>query len=123
MPAQQQAGTILKHSNPVRGETMATSIGMPDRIVATNASIRPFSVNISEDDLAYLRSRLASTRLPSKELVPDQSQGVQLATIQALAKYWATEYDMRRLEDRLNALPQYKIEIDGLDIHFIHVRS
>jgi hypothetical protein len=70
-----------------------------------------------------LRRRIAATRLPSKELVEDRSQGVQLATIQELARYWTTEYDFGRIEARLNALPQFTTEIDGVDIHFIHVRS
>jgi pimeloyl-ACP methyl ester carboxylesterase len=85
--------------------------------------VRPFRVNISDEALADLRRRIAATRFPGKETVADQSQGVQLATIQELARYWATEYDMRRLEKRLNALSQFTTEIDGLDIHFIHVRS
>ena len=102
---------------------MATSIDTTDGSAATDASIRPFRVTLQEDDLADLRRRLAAARLPTKELVPDQTQGVQLATMQALARYWATEYDMRRVEDRLNALPQFMTEIDGVDIHFIHVRS
>jgi pimeloyl-ACP methyl ester carboxylesterase len=73
--------------------------------------------------LEDLRRRLVATRLPSQELVADRSQGVQLATIQALVRYWATEHDWRRCEAELNALPQFKTEVDGLDIHFIHVRS
>jgi len=87
------------------------------------ASIRPFRVNIPEADLIELRRRVAATRWPEKETVNDQSQGVQLATIQALARYWTTDYDWRKCEARLNALPQFMTEIDGLDIHFIHVRS
>jgi pimeloyl-ACP methyl ester carboxylesterase len=85
--------------------------------------VRPFQVEIPEEQLAELRRRIEATRWPSKELVADRSQGVQLATIQALARYWTTEYDMRRVETRLNALPQFVTEIDGVDIHFIHVRS
>src|SRR5688500_9981278 len=85
--------------------------------------VRPFRVEIPEGELAELRSRIQTTRWPSKELVDDRSQGVQLATMQALARYWATEYDWRRCEARLNALPQFKTEIDGVEIHFIHVRS
>ena len=76
-----------------------------------------------DEELEDLRRRIAATRWPSKELVADRSQGVQLATIQELARYWATEYDWRRCEARLNALPQFKTEIDGVDIHFIHVKS
>jgi pimeloyl-ACP methyl ester carboxylesterase len=86
-------------------------------------AIRPFHVDIPDEALEDLRRRIAATRLPSKELVPDRSQGVQLETIQELARYWATEYDWRRCEARLNALPQFKTEIDGVDVHFIHVKS
>ena len=86
-------------------------------------AIRPFRIEISEDALADLRRRIATTRWPERETVADQSQGVQLATLQRLAAYWATDYDWREIETRLNALPQLITEIDGLDIHFIHVRS
>src|SRR5262249_34463175 len=86
-------------------------------------AIRPFQVEFPEEGLEDLRRRIAAVRLPSKELVGDRSQGVQLATIQALAQYWASEYDLRRCEARLNALPQFKTEIDGLDVHFLHVKS
>jgi pimeloyl-ACP methyl ester carboxylesterase len=86
-------------------------------------SIQPFRVNVPDDELAELRRRIAATRWPSKELVGDRSQGVQLATTQELARYWATDYDWRKCETRLNALPQFKTEIDGVDIHFIHVKS
>lgn len=86
-------------------------------------AIRPFTFNAAQDDLNELRARVAAMRWPEKEPVDDQSQGVQLATIQALASYWATDYDWRRCEAQLNALPQFITEIDGLDIHFIHVRS
>ena len=87
------------------------------------ASIRSFRVNIPEADLIELRRRVAATRWPEKETVNDPSQGVQLATTQALARYWATDYDWRRCEAKLNAVPHFITEIDGLDIHFIHVRS
>src|SRR5580693_1130300 len=86
-------------------------------------AIRPFHVDIPDEALEDLRRRIAATRLPSKELVPDRSQGVQLETIQELAHYWGSEYDWRRCEARLNALPQFKTEIDGVNVHFIHVRS
>lgn len=86
-------------------------------------SIRPFHVNIPEEALADLRRRIEATRWPEKETVTDPSQGVQLATIQKLARYWATEYDWRKCEARLNALPNFITTIDGLDIHFIHIRS
>jgi len=92
-------------------------------IVETATEMRRFRVEVPEEDLVELRRRIAATRWPEKEPVPDQSQGVQLAAIQALARYWQTEYDFGRLEARLNALPQFMTEIDGLDIHFIHVTS
>src|SRR5687768_17434432 len=86
-------------------------------------SIRPFRVAIPEKELVELRRRIAATRWPTKELVEDRSQGVQLATLRELARYWTTEYDWRKFEARLNALPQFTTEIDGVEIHFIHVRS
>jgi pimeloyl-ACP methyl ester carboxylesterase len=86
-------------------------------------AIRPFTVNFPETELADLRKRINATRWPERETVSDASQGVQLATTQGLARYWATEYDWRKCEARLNALPNFITEIDGLDIHFIHVRS
>src|SRR5262249_9553389 len=89
----------------------------------TQAVIRPFQVNVSQEDLAELRLRITATRLPHKELVADRAQGVQLATMQALTRYWGTEYGVRRVAQRLNALPQFTTQIDGLDIHFIHARS
>jgi pimeloyl-ACP methyl ester carboxylesterase len=88
----------------------------------TNA-IRPFRINIPEEQIADLRRRVAATRWPDKETVGDPSQGVQLATIQKVARYWQTDHDWRKIEAKLNALPQFVTEIDGLDIHFIHVRS
>jgi len=89
----------------------------------TDLTIRPFEVHVPDEDLADLRRRIAAARLPSKELVDDRSQGVQLATIRELARYWAAEYDWRKCEARLNALPQFTTEIDGVGIHFIHVKS
>jgi pimeloyl-ACP methyl ester carboxylesterase len=86
-------------------------------------AIRPFQVNVPEADLTELRRRIKATVWPDRETVTDATQGVQLATIQALARYWATDYDWRKVEARLNALPNFTTEIDGLDIHFIHVRS
>ncbi|HEY0811463.1 MAG TPA: epoxide hydrolase [Longimicrobiales bacterium] len=85
--------------------------------------IRPFRVRVADADLVDLRRRITATRWPSKELVKDRSQGVQLATLRELARYWATEYEWRKAEARLNALPQFTTTIDGVDIHFIHVRS
>jgi pimeloyl-ACP methyl ester carboxylesterase len=87
------------------------------------AAVRPFRIEVPEEQLTELRRRVAATRWPSRELVGDRSQGVQLATIQALARYWATDYDWRRCEARLNALPQFVTRIDGVDVHFVHVRS
>jgi pimeloyl-ACP methyl ester carboxylesterase len=90
---------------------------------AAALDIRPFHVDVPQEDLDDLHRRIGATRWPSKELVPDRSQGVQLATMQELARYWTTDYDWRRCEARLNALPQFTTGIDGVDIHFIHVRS
>src|SRR5918995_960772 len=89
----------------------------------THTAVRPFRVDVPEEDLDDLRRRIAETRWPEKETVADESQGVQLATLQELARYWATDYDWRKCEAKLSALPQFITEIDGLDIHFIHVRS
>ena len=91
--------------------------------MSVTTELRPFTIHVPEAELEELRARIAATRWPEREPVADQSQGVQLATMQALAQYWGTEYDFRRLEARLNALPQFMTEIDGLDIHFIHVKS
>jgi len=91
--------------------------------MSNETEIRPFRVDMPGEAIADLRRRIAATRWPSKELVTDRSQGVQLATIQELARYWATDYDWRRCEAKLNALPQFTTEIDGVDIHFIHVKS
>jgi pimeloyl-ACP methyl ester carboxylesterase len=90
---------------------------------ADTTAIRPFRVEVPEEELAELRRRITATKFPERETVNDASQGVQLATMQALARYWATEYDWRKCEARLNAVPQFLTEIDGLDIHFLHVRS
>jgi pimeloyl-ACP methyl ester carboxylesterase len=92
-------------------------------VAAEATAIRPFQIEVPEEQLADLRRRIEATRWPSKELVADRSQGVQLATLQALARYWTTDYDWRKAEARLNALPQFTTEIDGVEIHFIHVRS
>ena len=90
---------------------------------AATAEIRPFHVNVPEERLADLRQRIAATQWPDRETVNDATQGVQLTTMQKLARYWATDYNWRKIEARLNALPQFVTTIDGLDIHFIHVRS
>ena len=89
----------------------------------TPTDIRSFQIEIPQEQIADLRRRITSTRWPAEELVPDRSQGVQLATLQALARYWADEYDWRKCEARLNVLPQFTTEIDGVEIHFIHVKS
>jgi hypothetical protein len=101
--------------------------GSPDypevETTSSGTEIRSFRVNMPDEAIADLRRRLNATRWPARELVADRAQGVQLATIQQLARYWTTDYDWRACEARLNALPQFKTEIDGEDIHFIHVRS
>jgi hypothetical protein len=104
---------------------LAASSLMPTQAHPATASdvIRPFHINVPDVELNELRRRLNTTRWPERETVTDESQGVPLATIQELARYWATDYDWRRCEAKLNALPQFVTEIDGLDIHFIHVRS
>jgi pimeloyl-ACP methyl ester carboxylesterase len=112
----------------MKGTEMSESTTAGPRAAAPSAAaddttIRPFRVDTPDQDLDDLRRRLALARLPSKELVGDRSQGVQLATLQELARYWAADYDLRRVEARLNALPQFMTTIDGVDIHFLHVRS
>ena len=89
----------------------------------TASEIRSFQIETPQEEIDDFRQRLAATRWPSKELVGDRSQGVQLATMQELARYWATDYDWRKWKHRLNTLPHFTTEIDGVDIHFIHVRS
>jgi pimeloyl-ACP methyl ester carboxylesterase len=97
---------------------------MSDTATASaDTAVRPFRVEVPQQEVDELRRRVAAARWPTRELVADRSQGVQLATMQELARYWTTDYDWRRCEARLNALPQFKTEIDGVDIHFIHVRS
>jgi pimeloyl-ACP methyl ester carboxylesterase len=92
-------------------------------LVREGIEVRPFRIDVPEEELVDLRRRIAATRWPSKELVEDRSQGVQLAPMQELARYWAMDYDWCKGEARLNALPQFITEIDGVHIHFIHVRS
>jgi pimeloyl-ACP methyl ester carboxylesterase len=113
-------------STAATGAAVADAASLvPSQLAAAPApdAIRPFRVDIPEEALVDLRRRLAETRLPEKETVTDQSQGVQLKTVQHLLRYWQTDYDWRKVEARLNAYPQFITEIDGLDIHFIHVRS
>ena len=102
---------------------MKTAKAINDMNTAEANAIRPFRNNVPEAELTELRRRINATKWPERETVTDASQGVQLATIQALARYWATDYDWRKIEVKMNALPQFMTEIDGLDIHFIHVRS
>ena len=89
------------------------------RTATVENGVRPFRIEVPEGEIDELRRRIADTRWPSRELVSDRSQGVQLAALQALARYWTTEYDWRKCEARLNALPHFITEIDGLDLHFI----
>jgi pimeloyl-ACP methyl ester carboxylesterase len=113
---------------PTRRAVLAASaavaaLALTSTAARADAAIRPFRVSIPDEALVDLRQRIAATRLPDREIVTDQTQGVQLATVQKLARYWQTEYDWRKCEAKLNAVPQFITEIDGLDIHFIHVRS
>ncbi len=96
---------------------------MNQQSTKVDTAVHRFLIDVPEDDLAELRRRISEAHWPSKELVPDRSQGVQLATLQALVSYWATDYNWRKVEAKLNALPQFKTNIDGLDIHFIQVKS
>jgi pimeloyl-ACP methyl ester carboxylesterase len=109
----------------VRGDIFIKEFAMTKLGAVADAAtaIRPFHVHVPDADLVELRRRINATRWPDRETVTDQSQGVQLATVQRLAQYWGKEYDWRRCEAQLNALPQFITEIDGLDIHFIHIRS
>src|ERR1700724_3181625 len=119
-------GGWSKMNLPAEEESMTATFSVPDSSSPTtdNSAIRPFQkVNFPEAELTELRRRIKNTRWPERETVTDATQGVQLATTQALARYWSTEYDWRKIEAKLNALPQFITEIDGLDIHFIHVRS
>jgi pimeloyl-ACP methyl ester carboxylesterase len=123
--ASREARTTL---DPGKNMKTLNTVDVPQRAPAARVtkeaeSIRPFRFTASDEELAELRRRILATRWPDKETVTDHTQGVQLATTQALARYWATEYDWRKVEARLNALPQFVTEIDGLDIHFVHVRS
>src|SRR4051812_19402133 len=91
--------------------------------VQSTTAVRPFHFHASDEALADLRKRVQATKWPDQEIVSDESQGVRRSTMQKLAKYWATEYDWRKCEAKLDALPQFTTTIDGVDIHFIHVRS
>jgi pimeloyl-ACP methyl ester carboxylesterase len=108
------------------GSAALSAVGLLHRqpvAAAEDNAIRPFRIDVPEEELSELRRRIAVTRWPERETVADQSQGVQLATVRDLARYWATDHDWRKVEARLNGLPQFITEIDGLEIHFIHVRS
>jgi pimeloyl-ACP methyl ester carboxylesterase len=114
-------GSANAQSSQTKPETNTTQ---PGTVQSTDTTaIRPFRINIPQAAIVDLRQRIAATRWPEKETVADQSQGLQLATMQKLARYWATDYDWRKVEAKLNALPHFITTIDGLDIHFIHVRS
>ena len=119
--------TTLARKLIIGALTLLTAPGFAQGISTTNTqgsgSIRPFKVHFSDEALADLRKRITATQWPEKEVVTDETQGVQLATIHKLAEYWAKDYNWRKVEARLNALPQYITNIDGVDIHFIHVRS
>src|SRR5215475_9139607 len=101
----------------------SAAISLAAQINERNESVRPFRVKIPEADLVDLRHRIAATRWPDKETVSDQSQGAQLARLQELVRYWGTSYDWRKIEAKLNSYPQFITNIDGVDIHFIHVKS
>ena len=119
-----EASAINQTAPPVLPGVMNNSnITSNDMNNLNNSDIRPFHVNVSEEELIELRRRINATRWPEKETVTDQTQGVELVTIQKLAHYWATQHDWRKVEAKLNSLPQFITAIDGLDIHFIHVRS
>jgi pimeloyl-ACP methyl ester carboxylesterase len=120
LPANASA-TDSASETSTRKELAMTSVAQA--VAPAAADIRPFHVSIPDEALADLRRRIAATRWPDKETVSDETQGVRLATVQKLARYWATDYDWRKCEARLNSYPQFITNIDGLDIHFIHVRS
>jgi len=119
-----EVSAINETALPVLPGNMSTNQNITNNMnKIKNSDIRPFHVNVPETELIELRRRINATRWPDRETVTDSSQGVQLATMQKLARYWATDYDWRKVEAKLNALPQFITTIDGLDIHFIHVRS
>jgi pimeloyl-ACP methyl ester carboxylesterase len=116
------ASTLMAGAIALQGTTSTAQTGGTTQS-GSNESIRPFRIHVPAKELANLKRRILATKWPGKETVSDQSQGVQLSTVQNLAHYWATDYDWRKVEARLNALPQFITNIDELDIHFIHVRS
>src|SRR3712207_2951915 len=113
----------LSLAAPPHAQAGASAAPEPPGAPRADEAIRPFRVQVPDSALADLRRRIAATRWPDRETVPDGSQGVRLATVQELVRYWGTDYDWRRAEARLNAWPQFMTTIDGVDIHFIHVRS
>src|ERR671910_1444165 len=131
----QEASALTQATSPVLQGNMSNNKNITNNINnLNNSDIRPFHINIPEEELIELRRRIIATRWPDKETVmepnfrqrgapPNWGQGVQLATMQKLARYWSTDYDWRKIEAKLNAMPQFITKIDGLDIHFIHVRS
>jgi pimeloyl-ACP methyl ester carboxylesterase len=124
VPPRPDAATIKR--SPTAVQTEAASEALTEELILATTddrSIRPFRVKVPDDEVVDLRRRLQATRWPDNETVPDQSQGPQLAKLRELVGYWATDYDWRKGEAKLNAFPQFKTNIDGLDIHFIHVRS
>jgi pimeloyl-ACP methyl ester carboxylesterase len=133
MPASEQIGYAqedhMSALSPTRRELLAATAAagalslLPVRAARSDDSIRPFTVNIQQEEIAELRRRIAATRWPDRETVDDQSQGIRLAKLKPLVEYWGAGYDWRKAEARLNALPQFMTTIDGVDIHFIHVRS
>ncbi|WP_342238198.1 epoxide hydrolase family protein [Inquilinus sp. OTU3971] len=127
VPPATRRGFLATSATAIAAVTAAGALSfLPTRLAAAatqGSAIRPFRVEVPEADLVDLRRRIAATRWPGKETVADQSQGVQLARLQALVRYWGTDYDWRKVEAKLNALPLFVTEIDGLDIQFIHVRS
>src|SRR4051812_30268751 len=116
------ASTMVAGAFVAQSTLSNAQMGSSDTTISTEA-IRPFQVHVPQAELTDLRQRILATKWPEREIVKDESQGVQLATMKALAHYWAADYDWRKCEAKLNALPQYVTNIDGLDIHFIHVRS
>ena len=123
-PSQQDGPALTREPRMTNLDTVDVPLRAPaPHAVTESDSIRPFRVNIPDEKLTELRRRIRATQWPEKETVTDDSQGVPLATMQKLARYWATDYDWRKAETKLNALPQFVTSIDGLDIHFIHVRS
>jgi len=126
LPPQSEVPTAESTTAPAKPAATSADSELKSFILGEptgDASIRPFSFQASDDDLADLKRRIRAVRWPERETVKDGTQGVQLELMQKLADYWATDYDWRRCEARLNALPNFVTEIDGLDIHFIHVRS